>query len=439
MNNPSLQELCRSAASYAKSCGAENCIVAAVIYNSTEIEVRESALEYIERSIQRHLDIEIFLNGRYSVHTITDLQNMERHIQHAVSITKALSPDTDRCITDASLFPRSMRDNLELYDPSVRRINETEAITSAKEIESFGRAADKSVISVTAHWNHGWSERFTLFSNGFEGCRTSSFISAGAETTVIDKKNNTRPEAGYSSMVRHRHDLPGNETAGRESANRALIKIGQQKTASGSYPLVVENRAAVRLISSFIAALSAEKCYHKNSFLCGMRSKQAASPILSVIDDPFLPRGLGSRNFDSDGIAARPRVFLEEGIVKEYFTSWFYSIKTGMHPTTGSRSNIVVQPGTRTPAHVRKDLGTCIMVTNFIGGNTNMTTGDFSIGIQGQLIKNGRMVQPVNEMNISGNMLELFENLAEICNDPYPYSTVKCPSLVFTDVHVSGL
>jgi len=88
---------------------------------------------------------------------------------------------------------------------------------------------------------------------------------------------------------------------------------------------------------------------------------------------------------------------------------------------------------------IMKDLKRGILITGFIGGNSNSTTGDSSIGIFGTLFENGELVQPVAEMNIAGNHLEFWTKLAEVANDPWPYSAWRTPSLVFTDVMVSGV
>ena len=72
-----------------------------------------------------------------------------------------------------------------------------------------------------------------------------------------------------------------------------------------------------------------------------------------------------------------------------------------------------------------KDLGRGIWITDFIGGNTNTTTGDYSVGIVGQLFENGEPVQAVAEMNIAGNALEFWPKLVEVANDPWPYSPLR--------------
>jgi len=85
-----------------------------------------------------------------------------------------------------------------------------------------------------------------------------------------------------------------------------------------------------------------------------------------------------------------------------------------------------------------KDLGRGILITGFIGGNSNSTTGDASIGINGKLFDQGVPVQSIAEMNIADNHLRFWHKLAEVANDPWLYSSWRTPSLVFTDVVVSG-
>jgi PmbA protein len=86
-----------------------------------------------------------------------------------------------------------------------------------------------------------------------------------------------------------------------------------------------------------------------------------------------------------------------------------------------------------------KDLGRGIFITGFIGGNSNPTTGDASIGIIGQLFEDGKPVQAVSEMNIADNHLKFWNKIAEVANDPYIYSGYRFPSLVFEDIVVAGV
>jgi len=130
---------------------------------------------------------------------------------------------------------------------------------------------------------------------------------------------------------------------------------------------------------------------------------------------------------------------VEKGVLNEYYIDWYRSRKLGVEPTTGSPSNLILPPGKRSVAEIMKDLGRGIVINGFIGGNSNSNTGDFSIGITGRLLEKGEFTQAVSEMNIADNHLQFWNKLAEAANDPWTYSSWHMPSLVFTDVVVSGL
>jgi PmbA protein len=79
-----------------------------------------------------------------------------------------------------------------------------------------------------------------------------------------------------------------------------------------------------------------------------------------------------------------------------------------------------------------------ILVTGFLGGNSNATTGDFSFGVLGHRIVKGRIAEPISEMNIAGNHLALWKRLAAVGNDPYPYSSSRTPTLLFDGIQFAG-
>jgi len=194
-----------------------------------------------------------------------------------------------------------------------------------------------------------------------------------------------------------------------------------------------------RLFGGFLAAMYGSSIQQKRSFLSDKKGEKIGSKYLTLLDDPFIKGGLGSQLYDRDGFAAKKRDMIKAGVLKEFYVDWYYSRKLDWEPTTGSPSNLVIPPGKRSVKEIMEDLRRGILITGFIGGNSNSTTGDTSIGIIGQLFENGRPVQAVSEMNIAGNHLKFWHGLVEAANDPWIYSSYRTPSLVFKDVVVSGL
>jgi PmbA protein len=162
------------------------------------------------------------------------------------------------------------------------------------------------------------------------------------------------------------------------------------------------------------------------------------SPLLVVQDDPFRPRGLGSRLYDGEGLAARPFPVFEGGALRTLYVDTYYGRKLGIPPTTARASNLTWKLGEHGAAELVARAGEGILVTGFLGGNSNGTTGDFSLGVRGFRIRGGAVAEPIGEMNVSGNHLDLWKRLAAVGNDPYRYSAMRTPTLVFEGVQVAG-
>ena len=88
--------------------------------------------------------------------------------------------------------------------------------------------------------------------------------------------------------------------------------------------------------------------------------------------------------------------------------------------------------------HLLKGAGNGIFVTGFNGGNTNSSTGDFSFGIEGFYFENGIILYPVSEMNVTGNIISLWNSILDIGNDPRKASRWLIPTLSFDSVDFNG-
>ena len=132
---------------------------------------------------------------------------------------------------------------------------------------------------------------------------------------------------------------------------------------------------------------------------------------------------------------------VEGGTVKRYFVNTYMSGKLGMPPTgeDAVRPRLCASPQPGLDCDSLMELcGDGILVNDFNGGNCNMATGDFSYGISGQLFRNGKAVQPVSEMLITGNFLSLWKNLIAAGEDYRSCATKLIPSLAFSGVDFSG-
>jgi PmbA protein len=257
------------------------------------------------------------------------------------------------------------------------------------------------------------------------------------EVTARDA-GDKRPEEWWWEGGCDRSVLTDPVRIGETGVERALSRIGADKIATEEVPIVIENRAAGRLLRFLGSALYARNLQQRQSFLEGKQGEQIASPLLTITDDPLIPRGLASRHFDEEGISARQLPILDKGVLRNFYVDTYYGRKLEMEPTTGSPSNIVIQLGDQSQEEWMKQLGRGILVTGFIGGNSNSSTGDFSTGVFGFLFEDGAVTRPVSELNLAGNHLDFWHKLIGVGRDPYPFSSLQIPCLAFEDVTVAG-
>ncbi|MFB0566644.1 MAG: TldD/PmbA family protein [Candidatus Aminicenantaceae bacterium] len=425
----------------AKSAGADECRVGISSDRFVNISYRERKPENIKEASRRGLGIEVFVNGRYSAQSTSDLRKnaLKDFISNAISTTKLLAKDPYRTLPDPKYYKGRAELDLEILDPDYKKFSPEDRhnMVKAAEESCLAKGGEK-VISVTASEYDSYREVILMSSNGFEGYRESTYYQAVAQMTVQGEGDRRPMGFDYAAAVM-RKDLPSPEKIGASAAKRTLDLLGGKKIKTETLPIIIENRNVPRILSGFLDAMYGANIQQKRSFLADKKGEMIASKYFTVIDDPFIKSGFGSRLFDGDGFAAKKRIMIDSGVLKEFFVDWYYSRKLSWEPTSGGPSNLIIPPGKRSLKEIMKDLGRGIFITGFIGGNSNSTTGDASIGIIGKLFENGKPVQSVSEMNIAGNHLKFWQQLVEAANDPWIYSSWRTPSLVFTDVVVSGL
>jgi PmbA protein len=217
-------------------------------------------------------------------------------------------------------------------------------------------------------------------------------------------------------------------------------QLSPKTVPSGKYTLILDTECASKVVTPLLSALGGYSLQQKNSFLTDSLGKQLFPQGLTILDAPRTPGDTGCRLFDSEGVATREMPIIENGVVKTYFLNTYISGKMEMEPTVEDATRVKVLPlgGCKTQQDVLNQVKDGILVTGFNGGNSNPATGNFSYGIEGFVIKDGKRVHPVREMLITGDFLTLWSHLAAAAQDARPCLSKLVPTLAFTDVDFSA-
>ena len=255
-----------------------------------------------------------------------------------------------------------------------------------------------------------------MTTNGFSGfykkSNSSLYVSviAGAGDGMVR-------EGDYSSAI-YRADLRAASDIGAKAALEAVRKLGAKQAASGYYPVVFSPDIGSSIMGEFLSAASGQAIMRGQSFLQSKLGQQVFDSGITIIDDPLIDRGLGSRPFDGDGVPGKRLALVENGVLKTWFMDIESASRLGMKTTghAGGLSNVFIQAGTKTPVQLMADIKQGLYVTGLMGHSNTALTGDFSLGAEGFWIEDGQIVYPVNEITVAGKLEDMFMSL-EAAND----------------------
>jgi PmbA protein len=419
--------------------GCQNARVSVITANNNSFEYRNTQLDRLHQSTENKLYIELFVDGRYGSFSTNRIEKsgLESFIKEGIVSTKYLAEDSFRQLPDLDRYYKPDGRDLDLSDPSFNNLSTDGKLAVARQAVEEIYGTDDRIISVSSSYDDGVGAEYMIASNGLEVEETDTAYNLTVDVS-LRTDGDARAEAYWFDSSVYWTDLK-KTGIGTKALERALRKIGQQKMKSGKYDMLLDNMTASYLFSPLIGAMYGTALQQKNSFLPDKLGKQITSDKLTVMDTPHIARAFGSRWFDGEGVATMDRVIIDRGVLQAYFIDTYNSKKLNMAPTIAAPSIIQAVLGNRGFDGICSSVQKGIHVSGFNGGNSNPVTGDFSFGIEGFLIENGITTIPVGEMNITGNILDLWVNLEEIGNDPRETSSWRLPSLLFSNVNFSGL
>lgn len=424
---------------FAKKNGCQASRVSLYSGTNSSFEIRDMKIDRLQQASENSFGINLYVDGRYGSYSSNrlDKKELEKFIRNGIDSTRYLAEDKARTLPDSSLYYKGGSPDLQLNDSNYDSINPDDKVKIAMEACSEIMDKDSRIISTNSSFGDNKGARYIITSNGFEGETASTSFSVSASVSVKDE-GEARPSSWWYDSSLFFNDLE-KKGIGTKALERVLQRLGQKKAASGRYPMLLDNMNARNILSPIINAIYGSSIQQKNSFLLDKLNQKIVGENITLMDEPHMPKAFGARYFDGEGIATKQMPIIENGVLKTYFIDVYNANKLGVSPTIGSPSILTMKMGDKNTEQLIASVSKGILVTGFNGGNSNSSTGDFSYGIEGFLIENGKLTQPVSEMNITGNILTLWSNLIAVGNDPRKSSSWKIPSLLFDNVDFSGL
>jgi PmbA protein len=437
-----LRELAQLVLDRAKAGGAQGCDCEVSEAYGLTVTVRKGKPDTLEHNRDRSVGVSIYLGERPRIRrghaSTSDLSRaaLEQTVDAALAIARHTAEDDAAGLPDPELLAKKPRD-LDLFHPW--DLSSEEAIELARRCEAAAFAASKKIRNSEGATVSTQQSQFVLanshgFMAGYPGSR--HYLSCAV---IAEEKGLMQRDDWYSSS-RLPDGIADPVALGRYAGQRAAARLGARKIATCKVPVLFEAPAALGLLGHFVSAVNGGNLYRKTSFLLDSLGKRVFAPLVRIEEQPLEPQASASTPFDDEGVATKPRVLVDDGVLQGYFLSSYSARKLGMQSTgnAGGHHNLVVRcEGPDFRGMLRK-MGRGLLVTELLGHGINMVTGDYSRGAAGYWVEGGEIRFPVEEITIAGNLKEMFNGIVAIGSDVLVRSGRSCGSILIDAMTVAG-
>ncbi|MGE5587200.1 MAG: TldD/PmbA family protein [Clostridia bacterium] len=238
--------------------------------------------------------------------------------------------------------------------------------------------------------------------------------------------------------------------SGRRLAEKVVKSLGATTIASFKGTVIIAPYAGGELIAHPVAfSASADNVQDGRSRWKGKLGTSVASAILTVVDDPRIPAGVGSTSFDREGVPPQRLEIIKEGVLGQYLYNCYTARKdrvrsngraVGSDQTTPGigTTNLVITPGTVPLEEIIRNTSKGLIANRF-SGNLDPVSGDFSGVVKGgHYIENGEIAKPVKEVMIAGNIYELLARVVAVSKEAMTIGDTRLPYIQLEGVSVTG-
>ena len=402
----------------ARAAGADAADAVLISGTSLSVARRLGETEHVERAEGRDLGLRVFLGRQSAIVSAStiDPARFTELAERAVAMARVVPEDPYAGLADTAAPPRDIA--LDLEDQGEPA---TEALVArAAAAEDAARAVHGVTNSEGAEAGFGRTEAVLVTSAGFAGrqVRTSHSVSAAALAG-----SGTAMQRDYDShSTVHLADLDEPSKIGHSAGERAVARLNPTRPKTARLPVVYDPRVAGSLLGHLAGAINGAGVARGTSFLKDKLGQRIFASGIEVHDDPLRVRGLRSRRFDGEGTPTEPRDLIADGVLTTWLLDSRSARQLGMvstghaargtgGPPSPSPTNLYLDAGPLSPAELMADIKLGLYVNELIGMGVNGVTGDYSRGAAGFMIRDGAIAEPVAELTIAGNLLEMFAHL----------------------------
>jgi len=419
------------ALNHSKNIGIDECEIVFVKKKIITVRITDSQIVEIKQNFDQNYGLRLIHDKKIVSIQTTNQEEIEKIIDSAFKTSSKLKPRNFW----KELPHKTHHKQLDgTFDEKLEEISGTEVMDIAQNM--INSANNKMINTITGSLNIV-SENFELAnSNGLylndKATYISGIINAESESGVL-------PVSGIGHTSGRTLSNFSAEQVGNDAKIMCIESINPQKIDSEKYSIIFEPYSVGELLAFVVAANFNFKTFsEKKSCFSNNFEEKIATEKLSLVDDPHIPEGIGTKSIDDEGVETQKRSLIEKGIFKNTFSNLFDSYKEGKQSSgNASRAgspmgrssepipmsaphNLKIIPGDISQEDMIKDTKHGLLVGRlWYTYAVNPIKGDFSCTARSgiRIIENGKIKGPGRSVRIIHNLPTMIKNISEIGNN----------------------
>lgn len=413
---------------------------------SSSVEVRMREIDSVSRSEGEEIGLRLFVGLRSATVASSDLSDeaLGMLVDRCLAMAKEAPEDPFAGLAPAELLHRSALPFLDVQD------QQEPSPAALKERALQAESAALGVQRVTNSSGCGASASATTIalatSGDFAGAYRTTGHGCSASVIAGEGSSMQRDHAWHSAH--HLTDLEAAEEIGRRAGARAVARLGATRPKPGKYPVLFDRRVSSTLLGHFAGAISGAAIARKTSFLQDKLGEAVFAPGITIADDPLRLRGLRSRPFDGEGVRVSATDLVSGGVLRSWMAESAAARQLGIAPTghaargvggspSAAPSNLYMAAGERSREELLAAFPEAVLVIELIGQGVNGVTGDYSRGAVGFMVRGGEIAEPVAEITIASNLIDMFGTL-EPASDLEFRRGIDAPTVLIPEMTVAA-
>ncbi len=317
------------------------------------------------------------------------------------------------------------------------------------DMETKCKQLDNRVVAVSnCFYEEADSKYHIINSKGLDIVKYNKYCVAGVG--VVTTENGDTQNAYHMDAKLSFEELDINEICNK-AVEKAVAKFNAKPVKTDNYKVIFENGAMSSLLGAFASMFSGTSAMRKITPLINKINEKIMSEKINIIDNPLLDKAIIKNAFDDEGVACYEKSVVEKGVLKTLLhnlkSAKFFNTEStgnGFSSPRGimvSGANFYIQNGSKSKEQLIESLDKGLLITGLDGlhAGVDPISGDYSVKANGFYIENGKINRAVTLIVISGNFLQMMNNVIELGNDlEVSTRSVMSPSILFNDLSVSG-